>query len=230
MGAVIAIVLGASGRTGSFIASHMFAAEHTVFALVRDRRSKNFVRRLGRLSHSTAGPGVQAVVGDLLGDPDQLVEAFRGCDAIINAAGTTDLDLRGRVVDREGAEAAIEAAKRAGVKRFIQISSMYADRPDEGPERLRGLLRAKQESDTALTRSGLDWTIIRPGGLSDSMLTGQIRAQRRLDGGGTIPREDVAALAAVCLSWPQSIGLGFDVVSGNTPILKALAQLAPVND
>lgn len=227
---MIAIVLGASGRTGSFVASHMFAAEHTVFAMIREPGSKKFVQRLGRLSHNTAGPGVQPVVGDLLGDPDHLVEAFRGCDAIINAAGTDQLDVSGRVVDREGAQAAIEAAGRAGVKRFIQISSMYADRPERGPEQLRGLLEAKQASDTALTRSGLDWTIIRPGGLSDSVLTGQIRVGRRLDKGGTIPREDVAALAAVCLSWPQSIGLAFDVVSGQTPILKALAELAPISD
>jgi len=227
---VIVIVLGASGRTGSYVASHLFAAEHTVFALVRDPDRSQAVKRLGRLSHPTAGPGVQPVVGDLLGDPDRLVELFRGCDAVVNAAGGTDLVATDAVVDREGAMAAIDAAGRAGVRRFVQISSMYADRPDEGPQALQALLRAKSESDTALITSGLDWTVIRPGGLDDSVLTGQIRAGRRLAESGSIPREDVAAVAATCLSWPTSIGLAFDVVGGKTPILEALARLAPVTD
>ena len=227
---MIVIVLGASGRTGSYVASHLFAAEHTVFAMVRDPDRSKAVKRLGRLSHPNAGPGVQPVVGDLLGDPDRLEELFSGCDAVVNAAGGTDLVATDAVVDREGAIAAVEAAGRAGVKRFVTISAMYADRPDEGPEALRGLLRAKSEADTALIRSGLDWTVIRPGGLNDTVLTGQIRAGRRLAEGGSIPREDVAAVAATCLSWPTSIGLAFDVVGGRTPILEALARLAPVTD
>lgn len=227
---MIVIVLGASGRTGSYVASHLFAAEHTVFAMVRDPDRSQAVKRLGRLAHPTAGPGVQPVVGDLLGDPDRLVELFRGCDAVVNAAGGTDLVATDAVVDREGAVAAVDAAGRAGVRRFVQISSMYADRPDEGPQALQALLRAKSEADTALIRSGLDWTVIRPGGLDDSVLTGQIRAGRRLAESGSIPREDVAAVAATCLSWPTSIGLAFDVVAGKTPILEALARLAPVTD
>ncbi len=227
---MIVLVLGASGRTGSYVASHLFAAEHTVFALVRDPDSSAGVKRLGRLSHPSAGPGVQPVVGDLLGEPERLGEVLRGCDAVVNAAGGTDLDPAGPSVDREGAIAAIEAAGKAGVRRFVQISAMYADRPDQGPEPIRGLLAAKKDSDTALIRSGLEWTIIRPGGLSDSVLTGQVRMARRLDETGSIPREDVAAIAATCLSWPTSIGLAFDVIAGSTPILEALSRLTPVTD
>lgn len=227
---MIVLVLGASGRTGSYVASHLFAAEHTVFALVRDPTSSAGVQRLGRLSHPGAGPGVQPVVGDLLGESDRLGEVLRGCDAVVNAAGGTDLDPTGPSVDREGAIAAINAARAAGVQRFVQISSMYADRPAQGPEQIRGLLAAKGESDTALIRSGLDWTIIRPGGLSDSVLTGQVRMERQLPESGPIPREDVAAIAATCLAWPASIGLAFDVIAGSTPILQALARLTPVTD
>lgn len=227
---MIVIVLGATGRTGSFVASHLFAAEHTVFALLRDEKDAEDVHRLGRLSHPSAGNGVQPVMADMLGDHDALVEVFRGCDAIVNAAGGTDLHPTGPVVDREGAIAAMEAAKDAGVKRFVQISAMYADRPGEAPEQVRGLLAAKGDADKALVRSGLDWTIIRPGGLSDSVLTGQVSAARRLSEPGDIPREDVAAIAATCLAWDTTVGLGFDVVAGSTPILRALATLAPVTD
>jgi len=227
---VIVLVLGASGRTGSYVASHLFAAQHTVFALVRNPNSSAGVQRLGRLSHPSAGPGVRPVVGDLLGEADRLAEVFAGCDAVVNAAGGTDLDPSGPSVDREGAIAAVHAAQKGGVRRFVQISAMYADRSDQGPEPIRGLLAAKNDSDTELVRSGLDWTIIRPGGLSDSMLTGQIRIGRRLEESGSIPREDVAAVAATCLAWPDSTGLAFDLVSGSTPILQALSGLTPVTD
>lgn len=227
---MIVLVLGASGRTGSYVASHLFAAQHTVFALVRDPDNSGAVARLGRLSTPTAGPGVQPVVGDLLGDADGLVELMRGCDAVVNAAGGTDLDPTGPSADREGAIAALDAARAAGVRRFVQISAMYADRPDQGPESLRGLLDAKGDADRALVRSGLDWTVIRPGGLTDAVLTGQVRVGRRLEQSGSIPREDVAAVAATCLSWSTSVGLAFDVVAGSTPILEALAELAPSTD
>lgn len=227
---MIVLVLGASGRTGSFIASHLFAANETVFALVRDRTRTGDVARLGRLSNSTAGPGVQPVVGDLLGDRDQLVALMRGCDAVVNAAGGRDLDVDGPGVDREGGIAAVEAAQVAGVRRFIQISSMFADRPDQGPQPLRRVLAAKGDADQTLVRSGLDWTVVRPGGLADSVLTGQVEIARRLDHSGQIAREDVAAVAATCLRLPSTIGLAFDVVGGRTPVLEALAELAPVTD
>ena len=227
---VIVLVLGASGRTGSFVAAHLFAADNTVFALLADPNRSGEVARLGRMSNPNAGAGVQPVVADLLGDPAELDSAMRGCDAVVNAAGSRDLTSQGPSVDREGVIAAIESAKRSGVRRFIQISAMYADRPEQGPEQLRNVLEAKRDADTALVRSGLEWTVIRPGGLADSVLTGQIEVGRRLDHPGAVAREDIAAVAATCLVMPSTVGLAFDVVAGQTPILQALAELTPIHD
>jgi uncharacterized protein YbjT (DUF2867 family) len=221
---VIVSVLGASGRTGRFVSSHLFASGHDVLGIVRRPETIADVGGLGRPTGPGA-EGVHAVVVDLLGDRAGIVEAITGSDAIINAAGSYDPEAAGPTVDREGAIAAIEAAKQAGVSRFIQISSMYADHPGDGPEFLRGVLRAKHDSDTALQDSGLDWTIVRPGGLTDSGLTGQVTIAAHLTDSGVISREDVAAIAGSCLAMPRTIGFAFDVVAGQTPLLVALDAL-----
>lgn len=221
---MIVSVLGASGRTGRFVSSHLFASGHDVLGIVRRAETMGDVGGLGRATGPGA-KGVQAVVVDLLGDRGALVEAITGSDAIINAAGSYDPEATGRSVDREGAIAAIEAAGAAGVGRFIQISSMYADRPDDGPEFLRQVLLAKHDSDAALQASGLDWTIVRPGGLVDTGLTGQVAVAERLDVPGQISREDVAAVASSCLTMPRTIGYAFDVIAGQVPLLTALDDL-----
>lgn len=221
---MIVSVLGASGRTGRFVSSHLFASGHDVLGIVRRAETIGDVGGLGRPTGPGA-KGVQVAVVDLLGDRDALLEAITGSDAVINAAGSYDPEATGPSVDREGAIAAIEAARSAGIGRFIQISSMYADRPDDGPEFLRTVLRAKHDSDAALQASGLDWTIVRPGGLVDTGLTGQVTVSRRLEAPGQISREDVAAVVGSCLTMPRTVGFAFDVIGGQTPLLTALDDL-----
>lgn len=221
---MIVSVLGASGRTGRFVSSHLFASGHDVLGIVRREETIGDVGGLGRPTGPGA-EGVHAVVVDLLGDRDALIEAITGSDAVINAAGSYDPDTTGRSVDREGAIAAIEAARTAGIPRYIQISSMYADRPAEGPEFLGAVLSAKHDSDAALQRSGLDWTIVRPGGLVDTGLTGQVSVASNLPEPGQISREDVAAIVGSCLAMPRTIGYAFDVIGGQTPMLLALENL-----
>lgn len=223
------MVLGGAGRTGSCVAAHLYAAYHQVRVLVRDPHERGALSRLGRLVGGTPGPGVRAVAGDLLGDPEQLVRTFRGCDVVINAAGTIALHGQGPVVDGEGGVAAVQAARAAGVRRFVQISMMFADRSSAGPDGLRELLVAKNEADAAVMASGLDWTVIRPGPLNNEVPTGHVATQRHLTATPGLPREDLAAVAAVCLSLDSTVGLAFDVTFGGTPILSALAQLAPVD-
>ena len=225
---MIVTVLGASGRTGSYVASHLFAAQHQVFGGVRRAESADGVQALAVRSHNTAGPGVRPVVVDLLGPVDELRDRLGRSEVVVNATGTTDPRMGGPRVDREGTINAVRAAEAAGVRRFLQISAMYADRPEDGPETLREVLQAKRDGDEAVQASGMDWTIVRPGRLVDETLTGQISLARSLPDGGAIPREDVAALVATCLIWPPTVGLAFDVVSGTTPILEALAQFAPL--
>jgi uncharacterized protein YbjT (DUF2867 family) len=85
-------------------------------------------------------------------------------------------------------------------------------------------LRAKAAADEALRASGLDYTIVRPGGLTDDPGTGLVSIAERLDR-GQIPRADAAAVLLACLDGPGTIGKSFDLVGGETPIAEALAAL-----
>jgi uncharacterized protein YbjT (DUF2867 family) len=102
---------------------------------------------------------------------------------------------------------------------------MYADRPDVGPPFLQPVLHAKNRSDVALADSGLGWTIIRPGGLTNDRGTGRVDLGHNL-AAGTVPRADVAAVVAACVDDPTTARRAFDLVSGDTPIGDALGALA----
>jgi uncharacterized protein YbjT (DUF2867 family) len=84
---------------------------------------------------------------------------------------------------------------------------------------------AKLEADTELEGSGLDYTIVRPGRLTDDPSTGLVEVAARLERGGEIPRDDVAATLLACLDDPSTIGKGFDLLSGETPIAEAVGAL-----
>jgi len=170
--------------------------------------------------------GATAVIGDLEGDLDGVVE---GADAVAFCAGSgsktgPDATLR---VDLHGAVRVIDRCVAAGVDRFVQLSSMAADDPMRGSEKIRHYLAAMHARDRILMASGLDTTVVRPGGLTHDPGTGKVAVGiPRLDERGTIPREDVAAVLAGCLADDATIGATFEVVSGQTPIAEALAEVA----
>ena len=94
------------------------------------------------------------------------------------------------------------------------------------PEEMRPYYEAKRDADEALRGSALDYTIVRPGALSDDPGTGLIAAGTPLEGGGPdVPRADVAATLAAVLAEPATAGLTFDLLSGETPIAEAVAAL-----
>ncbi|MGH9067561.1 MAG: NAD(P)H-binding protein [Acidimicrobiales bacterium] len=103
----------------------------------------------------------------------------------------------------------------------LVISSMYADRPEQGPAFLRSALLAKQRSARVATTASLDWTIIHPGGLTDDPGTGRVTVDTNLRG-GRVPRQDVAHVAVAALAAPATIRRAFDLVSGDTPIDESL--------
>jgi uncharacterized protein YbjT (DUF2867 family) len=118
----------------------------------------------------------------------------------------------------------VHAAERAGVRRYLQISAMFANAPDQADPELRPILYAKQVSDTVLRRSSLVWTIIRPATLTDAPATGRIRAAHSLPA-GHIPRSDVAGVILGCLLDPHTENLAFDITTGPHPIPQALHTL-----
>jgi uncharacterized protein YbjT (DUF2867 family) len=168
--------------------------------------------------------GIEPVLCDLEGDGD-VAAAVRGADAVVFAAGAGpgSGDARKTTMDLGGAVKMIEAAKAEGISRYLIVSSMGADKaPEDGAEGFGAYLRAKFEADEAVRASGLDYTVIRPGGLTDDPGTGLVAIAEHL-GRGQIPRADVAAVFLACLDTPSTIGKSFDLISGETPIADALS-------
>ena len=120
---------------------------------------------------------------------------------VFAAGGGPDGNIeRKRTVDLEGSLKSIEGARLAGIRRFVQVSAISVDDPlpDDTGEVWRAYVEAKRDADAALRASDLDWTIIRPGRLTDDPATGRVA----LGSGcarGDIPRADVAAVLAAVL-------------------------------
>jgi uncharacterized protein YbjT (DUF2867 family) len=133
---------------------------------------------------------------------------------------------RKRTVDLGGAVKLVDAARATGVRRYLMVSSIGAHRPEAAGEAMRPYLLAKAEADDYLRASDLDWTVVRPGSLTDDPGTGRVRVTPELGGRGPVPRDDVAAVLAAYLTTPVTIGATFELFAGDTPIEEALASLA----
>ncbi len=169
--------------------------------------------------------GIEPVLCDLEGD-DDVAAAVRGADAVVFAAGAGpgSGEARKATMDLGGAVKLIEAAKAEGVSRYLMVSAMGAEDPPVGGDVFGAYLRAKALADDALRASGLDFTIVRPGGLTDDPGTGLVQIAEDT-GRGQVPRADVAAVLLACLDAPGAVGKTFDLISGTTPIVEALAAL-----
>jgi uncharacterized protein YbjT (DUF2867 family) len=170
--------------------------------------------------------GAEPMVFDLEAS-DDVMPAIEGADAIVFAAGAGPGSGAERkwTVDYGAAAKLIDAAKRAGVDRYVIVSSIGADNPPaEGGDVFGEYLRAKAKADDDLAASGLDYTIVRPGMLTDNEPTGLVAAAEELPR-AEIPRADVAAVVAAALHKPATIGKAFTLVSGDTPIEEALRSL-----
>src|SRR5215204_5526797 len=160
-------------------------------------------------------------------DPRQHVGAAQ---AIVFAAGAGPGSgpERKRTVDYGGAVKLIEAATELGVPRFVMVSSMGTADVEHAPEEMRPYLQAKRDADDALMTSGLDWTIVRPGRLTDGPGTGTVDAAVALGRRGEITREDTALVIREALHRPNTVRVAFDLLEGPTPVAAALDALEPV--
>jgi uncharacterized protein YbjT (DUF2867 family) len=170
--------------------------------------------------------GAEAVICDVEA-VDDISEHVSGADAVVFAAGAGPGSgpERKRTVDYGGAVKLIEACKTTGVRRYLMVSAIGADRPDRWSEQMRPYYEAKGDADEALAAAGLEHTIVRPGGLTDEPGTGLVQVGTPLERSGRIPRDDVAETLLACLTEPASIGVAFDVLSGETPITEAVRSL-----
>ncbi len=151
-----------------------------------------------------------------------------GAQAIVFAAGAGPGSgaERKRTLDYEGAVKCIEAARELGVDRFLMVSSMGTrDIVHSGP--MRPYLEAKAAADTALETSGLDWTIVRPGRLTNEPGTGTVDLAPALGRRGEIPRDDVALVLYHCLLADNTVRAQFELLSGPVPVEVAVAAVEP---
>jgi uncharacterized protein YbjT (DUF2867 family) len=173
--------------------------------------------------------GGEPVVCDLEhAGEDAVVRAIAGADAVVFAAGAGPGSGPERkwTMDHGGAVKLIAAAKANGIDRYVIVSSRGADPEAPGDDTFAVYQRAKGKADADLRASGLAYTIVRPGRLTDDPASGRISAGEDV-GDGSISRDDVAAVLAVTLQDPALAGASFDVIEGDTPIEQALAACRP---
>ena len=213
------LIAGAHGKTAMRLTRMLVAEDHEVRGLVRKEEQTGEVE----------ADGAEPVLVDLEAEEvgGAIGRAVEGCDAIVFAAGAGPGSgaERKETMDYGGAAKLVEAAEDRGVRRYLMLSAMGAADPEEGPEGMRPYLRAKARADERLAQSGLDYTIIRPGGLTEDEGTGHIDAAENLGRRGEIPREDVASTFAAALQDHDTYRKTFDILSGDTPIPEALARL-----
>src|SRR6266550_3698175 len=171
--------------------------------------------------------GAEAVVCDLeAASADDVAVLLSGADAAVFAAGAGPGSgvPRKDSVDRGGSVLMADAAERAGVRRFVQISSMGAGsppRPGTG-EVWAAYITAKTAAESDLRTRDLDWTILRPGGLTDAPPSGRIRLAAPPLPAGTIPRADVAAVIATLLDEPGTGHQTLELTGGDSPVAAAV--------
>ncbi len=169
--------------------------------------------------------GAEAVLCDL--EHDDPRPHLGAANAIVFAAGAGPGSgpERKRTVDYGGAVKLIEAARDLGVARYVMVSSMGTEDVEHAAEGMRPYLEAKRDADDALRASGLDWTIVRPGRLTDTPGTGRVDAAPALGRRGDITREDTAHTLVEVLGADNTIRVAFDVLEGDTPVRDAVASL-----
>lgn len=215
---MIVAVAGGHGKVGVRVLARLVAAGHEARGLVRRPEQ----------THILSVVGARPVLADLE-DGSTLDAAVAGADAVVFAAGAGagSGPERKRTVDLGGAVRLIEAAQAAQIKRYVMVSSVGAQDPEAGSEAMRPYLRAKAEADAALAASGLDWTIVRPGRLTDDPATGLVEATTQLGQRKDVTRNDVAAAILAVLAAPHTVGLTFELFNGDVPVADAIAALRP---
>ena len=210
-------VAGGHGQIALRLAQLLTRRGDQVVALIRNPEHAEDVRQSG---------AVPAVVDLEHASEGDVVEAVAGSDAVVFAAGAGPGSgpARKDTMDYGGAVKLIAAAKQAGVRRYVIVSSMGADAAAPGDDTFSVYLRAKGRADDAVRASGLDATVVRPGGLTNDPGTGLVTLGENLPS-GRVTRDDVAAVLAAVLESPNTIGRTVDLISGDMPVEEAVAAL-----
>jgi len=206
------LVAGANGTTGKLIVSYLRESQYyNPVAMVRKQeQQKQFKIQ-----------EVDTVLGDLEKD---LSRAVKGIDKVIFAAGSGSHTGPDKTidVDQEGAKNLIDESKKANVKKFVMLSAINADNP-ESSDSLRHYLEAKRNADNFLKNSGLNYTIVRPGALTNEAGTRKIEAALDVER-GEVTRDDVAYTLVHVLNDDVAQNATFEMIEGDQRIEDAIKE------
>lgn len=213
------LVVGANGQIGKHLTRYIQASDRMMTkAMIRKQEQAEFFEELG----------AETVLVDLEESVEKISEAAQGVDAVVFTAGSGPKTGKDKtlMIDLDGAVKTIEATEKAGVKRFIMISSFDTTREAilEANESFAPYVVAKHYADVRLRETDLDYTIIHPGILTNDEGTGKVEVAERVER-GEVPRDDVARVILASLENDSTIGKEFQLVSGETPIVEAIKSL-----
>lgn len=206
----LVLVAGATGRTGQQLVRELNAAGYRVRALVRDA---------GR-AKAVLGDTVEYATGDVRQRPT-IDSALRGVRYAISAIGATRKDPANgpEFVDFQGVRNLADAAAAAKLDQLVIVSSAGVTRKDHILNRMFGnVLVWKGKGEAAVRASGVPYTIVRPGGLTDKP-GGQsgVRLEQGDRGTGFIPRADVARVCVAALKSPAARNRTFELYGAQAP-------------
>ncbi|MFF1943821.1 SDR family oxidoreductase [Rhodococcus qingshengii] len=215
------VIAGGHGKIAQHLTYLLAGHGDRPVALIRNSAHEGAVRTLGAFP----------VVIDLESSTvEEVAKVLDGADVAVFAAGAgpgSSIERKDSV-DRAAAVLLADAAEKARVRRFIQISAMGAgdEIPENTDEVFAAYLRAKTAAEEDLkTRTSLDWTILRPGLLTDDDPTGEVLLAEPPVDRGSVPRADVAAVIEALIDAPSSVGKILVLTSGPHTIREAIEGL-----
>ncbi|WP_219415875.1 NAD(P)H-binding protein [Pseudonocardia nigra] len=215
------VIAGGHGKIGLRLAALLAGRGDVVTGVVRNPDHREDLERAG----ATA-----AVVDLESAGVDELAVHLTGADAVVFAAGAGPGSgvARKDTVDRAAALLLADAATQAGVRRYLLVSSMGVDaEPDpERGEVWAAYIRAKKAAEEAITSSELEWTVLRPGRLTDDPGTGLVLLGPPPVGPGPISRDDTAAVIAALLDHPATAGHVLELREGDADVLEAVTAVS----
>ncbi len=208
------IVIGANGKTGRHIIDQLIQDDrYDPVAMVRRSHQKDRFEE----------KGVEVRKGDL---EEDFQSVFEDIDRVVFAAGSGSSTgaEKTQEVDKEGAMKSIDYAKKNGIQKYVMLSSMGTDIPDE-VQGLQEYLHAKKDADDYLRNSGLLYSIVQPGGLTDAEPRGAVELDFELGKFGKVSRGDVASVLVECLDTEKARNISFEVLEGEEPIREAILNI-----
>ena len=210
--------IGAAGGVGQGLAKLLTQRGDVVTGMHRNPS------QAGIISETGATPAL----GDLIIDSvDDLAEKFSGHDAVVFSAGAHGTGKeQTSLIDGKGLEKTAEAAQRAGVARFVLVSAFPESERNNGlGEGFEHYMRVKKTADIYLTRTGLDWIIVRPGLLTNEPGNGKVEAGAAIEY-GNVRRDNVAAFIDAALHNPSLSRVIVELTDGDTPVAEAVTNVA----